>query len=321
MRQRLLAVSVVAAILLAAACSSSSDGGGGGGTSGGDPSPPAVPVKLVFLHHSTGQNWLADDNGRLGLALRDANYFVSDTNYGWGPTLSGGGVVGDVTDIGHWWTWFRSPDAATVTAAVYAESDQHSTYSRLATDPGGENEIVLFKSCFPNSALQGAVGDPVPAIGDNPLKGMAAGGAEHTVANAKGIYIDLLEYFATRPDKLFVVVTAPPLSDVTYAANARALDEWLVHDWLAAYPGRNVAVLDFFNVLTSNGGSADTNDAGQPFGNHHRWWGGAVQHQVSGSDVLAYPTADDHPSAAGGQKASVELVPLLNVAYHRWKGI
>jgi hypothetical protein len=45
-----------------------------------------------------------------------------------------------------------------------------------------------------------------------------------------------------------------------------------------------------------------------------------VQHRVSGPAGLAYPTADDHPSAAGGQKASVELVPLLNVAYHRWKG-
>ena len=47
--------------------------------------PPAAPVKLVFIHHSTGENWLADGNGGLGIALRDNNYFVSDTNYGWGP--------------------------------------------------------------------------------------------------------------------------------------------------------------------------------------------------------------------------------------------
>ena len=27
-----------------------------------DPSPPIAPVKLIFVHHSTGGNWLADPN-------------------------------------------------------------------------------------------------------------------------------------------------------------------------------------------------------------------------------------------------------------------
>jgi hypothetical protein len=38
--------------------------------------------------------------------------------------------------------------------------------------------------------------------------------------------------------------------------------------------------------------------------------------------VLAYPSAggDDHPSQAGNLKATAEFVPLLNDAYHRWKG-
>lgn len=289
-------------------------------TADGDPTAPSTPVRLVFIHHSTGQNWLADDNGRLALALKDANYQVSDTNYGWGP-----GVIGDTTDIGHWWTWFRGPDAPAITAALYAQAGQSFGYTRAAPGAGGENEVVLLKSCYPNSALAGAPSDPVPAIADNPLKGQAAGGAAHTVANAKGIYLDLLPYFAAHPERLFVVITAPPVRDATYAANARAFNEWLVHDWLAGYGGRNVLVFDLFNVLTTNGGSADTSDAGQATGNHHRWWNGAVQHRTDGDDdaspdVLEYPTGDDHPSAAGGRKASAEFVPLLNVAYHRWKG-
>lgn len=64
--------------------------------------PPSSTVNLVFIHHSTGENWLNDDNGGLGLALLDNNYFVSDTNYGWGPDS-----IGDRTDIGNWWEWFR----------------------------------------------------------------------------------------------------------------------------------------------------------------------------------------------------------------------
>jgi hypothetical protein len=280
-----------------------------------DPAPPGRTARLVFIHHSTGQNWLADDNGGLGTALRDSNYFVSDTNYGWGPD-----AIGDHTDIGDWWTWFRGPDAAAYLASLYGESGQHSSYSRLPTAPAGENQIVMFKSCFPNSALRGNPDDPVPAIDGNPLKGVGSGSEHHTVANAKGIYIDLLNYFKTRRDKLFVVITAPPLTDPAYGANARAFNRWLVNEWLADYPYRNVAVFDFYNVLTTNGGNANTNDLGLATGNHHRWLNGGIRHNTDGDNdanpnVLEYPTGDDHPSRAGNLKATGEFVTVLNALY------
>jgi hypothetical protein len=284
-------------------------------------SPPAEPVRLIFIHHSTGENWLSDSNGGLGMALRDNNYFVSDTNYDWGPDS-----IGSSTDIGDWWLWFRGPDSATYLSALYAESEQHCEYSRLSISVSGENQIIMFKSCFPNSALQGNINDPVPPIDSNPLRGEDSGSEYHTVANAKGIYIDLLEYFKTRPDKLFVVITAPPLTDPTYADNARAFNNWLVNDWLAGYTVGNVFVFDFYNVLTTNGGNANTNDLGLESGNHHRWWNGAVQHKTDGdndanSNVLEYPTEDDHPSRAGNLKATAEFVPLLNNAYSSFQAI
>ena len=225
-----------------------------------DPSPPSETVKLIFIHHSTGENWLDDWDGGLGIALRDNNYFVSDTTYGWGPSS-----IGDTTDIGHWWDWFRGTSSATYLSALYAESGQNSSYSRLPTDPGGENEVIMFKSCFPNSHLGGNPGDS-PTTGSNPLRGQDAWSEYMTVANAKGIYNDILEYFQTRQDRLFVAITAPPLvaneTDASHAANARALNNWLVNDWLAGYSYNNVAVFDFYNVLTSNGGNANTNDLG-----------------------------------------------------------
>ncbi|MBN1136543.1 MAG: hypothetical protein JXM73_08150 [Anaerolineae bacterium] len=281
-----------------------------------DPSPPLETVKLIFIHHSCGSNWLADGNGGLGVALRDNNYFVSDTNYGWGPD-----GIGNYTDIGHWWTWFRGPDSATYLAALYAESEQHASYSRLANDPGGENQIIMFKSCYPNSALHGEPNDPVPPIDENLLKGQNYNSSYHTVANAKGIYIDLLDYFATRQDKLFVVVTAPPLISGAWADNARAFNTWLVEDWLDGYPYSNVAVFDFYNVLTSNGGNWYTNDLGWATGNHHRYRDSAVQYITDqGDNTSAYPDdgTNDHPSAAGNQKATGEYVELLNIFYNRW---
>jgi hypothetical protein len=279
--------------------------------------PPASPVKLIFIHHSTGQAWLADGHGRLGLALRDSNYFVSDTNYGWGP-----GSIGDKTDIGHWWTWFRGPSSATYLDALYRESDKHSSYSRLATDPGGDNEIVMFKSCYPNSQLR-TPNSPIPDVADNPLKGAWVGGADFTVANAKGIYRDLLPYFGAHTDKLFVAVVAPPVTSPD-TPGGRALANWLVDHWLqdSGYTAGNVLVFDFYNVLSSKTGGG-ASDVGLASGNHHRVWNGAVQHKTDdGADRLAYPSdgGDSHPSAAGDQKATAEFVPLLNAAYNAWKG-
>lgn len=286
------------------------------GASSFNAAPPSTTVPLIFIHHSVGENWLSDDNGTLGLALMSNNYFTSDTNYGWGPQS-----IGDYTDIGYWWQWFRGPDSSAILDALYNEKGINSSYSRMENIPVQENRIIMFKSCFYNSALKGIINDPIPSIADNPLVGNGSDSDDHTISNAKGIYIDLLEYFKTRQDKLFVLMTSPPAGDSTYATNARALSEWLVNGWLNNYPYNNVAVFDFYNVLTTNGGNPDKNDIGAANGNHHRYLNGAIQHKTdSGSNVLAYPSEDEHPSQAGNLKATVEYLPLLNIFYHCWKG-
>lgn len=256
-----------------------------------NPAPPDTPIKLIFIHHSTGENWLTDGYGDLGVTLAQNNYFVSDTNYGWGPSN-----IGDRTDIPNWPEWFRSAKTSRYMTALFKESGQHAGYTRTFADPGGENEIVMFKSCFPNSDLYGSP-DDAPALGD-----------ELTIANAKWVYNEILQYFATRPDKLFVVITAPPLSSPSIPENARAFNQWLLNDWLREnnYPYNNVAVFDFYNVLT--GAEA-----------HHRVANGVVEYVVGSQDTLYYPSGDDHPSAEGSRKATAEFVPMLNIFYHRWQ--
>lgn len=315
MKWRVLCLDVAAAaILLGSASVAGSEPGNAA------PKPPASPVKLIFVHHSTGEEWLADGGGRLGVTLKANKYFVSDTNNGWGPD-----AVGDSTDTGHWWTWFRGPRRDVYLDALFKESGRNSSYARLVRDPGGENKIILFKSCFPNSHISGRPGDP-PRKGANPLRGQDSSSPWMTVANVKGIYNDLLAYFATRTDKLFVLIASPPLvpdaTDASHAANARAVHDWLVTDWLKTYPHANVAVFDFFTVLTSNGGSPKVNDLGRTAGNHHRWRNGAIEHtRTVASDTCAYGSSegDSHPTAAGGRKASGEFAPLLNLFYARWK--
>jgi hypothetical protein len=315
-----------------------------------NPDPPASPVKLVFIHHSTGGNWLADPNedqpyGGLGQALMNDRYFVSATNYGWGPIWPDQGEpIGNYTDIPNWPVWFTGQYSSTILTALYTEYGKNEyapghehyfgSYSRMADPaPSRENEIIVFKSCFPNSDLYGNPGDP-PLSEPND---------QYTVANAKAVYNDLLTYFATRQDKLFVVITAPPMAQGEYqedpyqapaerAANARAFNNWLVNDWLDGYPYNNVAVFDYYNVLTSNGSATrvddpgtneEPNDTGRTDGNHHRWSGSTVEHmRTVNNNYSAYPTDsnwDSHPTTNGHQKATAEFVPLLNVFYNRWK--
>ncbi len=253
--------------------------------------PPDSVVKLIFIHHSTGENWLTDGYGNLGRKIGQNNYFVSDTNYGWGPN-----AIGDRTDIPNWTEWFASADTPTYMNALYAENGQHSSYTRTLANPGGQNEIIMFKSCFPNSALDGGPNDP-----PDPTVGL-------TVGHAKYVYNTILQYFAAHQDKLFIVITAPPLSDGTYAANARAFNNWLVYHWLYEnnYTYSNVAVFDFYNVLTHPSA-------------HHYFYNGDVLHQFTSRNTLYYPSGDDHPSIAGSQKAANEFVKMLNVYYRRWK--
>jgi hypothetical protein len=248
------------------------------------------PVKLIFIHHSCGENWLNDDDGGLGRALGKNNYFVSDTNYGWGPSN-----IGDRTDIVNWTEWFSSSKTAKYMNALLSENNKHSSYTRNISDPGGNNRIIMFKSCFPNSELKGSPED-------SPKRG---GGL--TIANAKAIYNKLLSYFAKHPELLFIAITAPPVQSKSFSKNARAFNNWLTYDWLKNYKGYNVVVYDFYNTLTGPD-------------NHHRINKNIVEHVYQqGKNTLYYASAgDDHPLAEGNRKAVREFVPLLNMFYNNF---
>ncbi len=254
-------------------------------------SAPKSPVKLIFIHHSCGENWLNDGDGGLGRALGQNNYFVSDTNYGWGPSN-----IGDRTDIVNWAEWFSGSKTNKYMKALLHENKRHSSYTRNITDPGGDNRIIMFKSCFPNSEIEGRPGD-------SPKSGQGL-----TIANAKAIYDKVLSFFSKHPETLFIAITAPPVQDRRLAKNARAFNNWLVYEWLKNYKGFNVGVYDFYNTLTGPD-------------NHHRINKKIVEHNYQKDRNTLYyaPVGDDHPLTAGNKKAVREFIPLLNMFYNNWK--
>lgn len=312
------------------------------------------PVKLIFIHHSVGGEWLSHEYGGLVDELNKNNYYVNDITYGWEPLQlsdslfkkikrkfwgwlgwdkSGAYNIGNRTDIGHWYEWFAGPDSNIIMNAVYqenAETDMFGDHRNLSSksplkNPGlnTENEIIMIKSCYPNTMLSGKVSDK-PTTGNNPPRAFNADSKDHTVANAKRIYNDILNYFEIRQDRFFVIVTAPPMMELPKKGSiARGFSNWLYYDWLKEnnYEHKNVFVFDLFNVLTS-GEDWKTNDIGDENGNHHRAWKGKEQHVFNqAGDVLVYPRNgnNNHPSAEGLQKATDEFVDLLNLHYNHWR--
>lgn len=265
---------------------------------------PGRPLRLLFIHHSCGGQLLAEpgpedgeaciyrshpNGGGLRHALERAGYLVHEASYG--------SRVGEATDIFDWPAKFQ-----TQMDAILACDHQDTPHPA-----GVRNDIVAFKSCFPNSDF----GGPGQPPGD-------PAGPELTVANAQAAYRALLPEMGRHPEVLFLAVTAPPLVDrrrpepvwklvarrllgrPSYAPNpasgalARRFNDWLKapDGWLAGYAARNVVVFDYFDVLTDHG---------------------AADFARYGSD----DGYDSHPSREGNTRAAAELAPLLNRAVRR----
>ena len=244
-----------------------------------DTSPPTSTVKLVFIHHSCGSNWLANGNGNLGTNLNSNNYYVTETYYEW--DAEPGDDLGDHTDTTDWPLWFNE----TKMPYVYS-NNSHYAYTNTISDPGGENEIIMFKSCFPNSE-----------VGDS-------------IDDEKAIYNSLLPYFEAHTNKLFILITPPGEEVVSSYVKTKELCDWLVdqeNGWLASYTGNNVKVFDFYGVLSE-------------VGSHHRVISGDIEHTYDPSydGISPYHDGDDHPNATGNQKATAEFILLLNVYYNQW---
>ncbi len=231
------------------------------------PTQEGETVNLIFIHHSVGENWL---NAGLNQMLNYNNFHVSDTYYGWRE-------MGDRTDTSDWPNWFNDD----VMPTVYNELGNMTGYNDIDPAPG-ENTIIMFKSCFPNSDVGSSISDE------------------------KEIYNSLLGYFSEHPDKMFILVTPPPMQSISHPDKTRELANWLVDEngWRKGYDMGNLFVFDFYNVLTAED-------------NYHMLIDCEEKHIINdSSNTLHYDSAgDDHPSDEGSIKATQEFVPLLMYWY------
>lgn len=180
---------------------------------------------IIFLHHSTGQNLIAE--GNLRALLSDKGYLFWDHDFNHIGLTDPTGTLTKTT--------FRIPGAygrgntdVDGLAHLFAETvtdPPANAFSRLM-----QHEIIILKSCFPNSAIKD----------------------EEMADQFKIWYRQMRDVMDAHPDHLFILITSPPLhpseTNSNEAKRARAMANWLASaDYRGGHP--NVFVFDFFDLL------------------------------------------------------------------------
>jgi len=254
-------------------------------------SPPEKTLNLLFIHHSCGGSWLADkgpvdcqkcicrshpNGGGLRSLLEKNNYEVHEASYK--------SIIGNNTDIQDWPPKFKNQMDRILRTKIQDD----------LLPKGQKNQIIMFKSCFPNNYFPD----------------------DASVRQAMDAYDELLPIFEKYPNTLFIAVTAPPLVPPYETKNflkafakkllgryrdvpaigrrARYFNNWLKDiksGWLSNYPLKNVVVFDYYDILTKEGKS--------------NW--------------AEYPTKNgrnSHPNSEGNSIATKRFIPFLNRAIH-----
>lgn len=267
---------------------------------------PDASLRLLFLHHSCGGQLFAPkgtsvekatciyeshpNGGNLRNLLQSQGYEIHEASYA--------SELGDKTDLFDWLPKFRNKSEKVLSC------DMNDTFYK----DGRKNQIVVFKSCYPNNDF----------VEEGSAPGNPAG-PDLTVSNARATLSALLPELQKHPEVLYVYVTAPPRAPMVdkerlfkVAARkllgrpstaevvarssvlARKFDDWVSSKdgWLKDYPLKNVVVFDYYDVLTGHGAS-NLSKYGSEGG------------------------YDSHPSSEGNEKAAREFVPFVNRAVRR----
>ncbi len=187
-------------------------------------------ANLFFLHHSTGNGLIVEGDMR---GVIGASNSAHGTAFAfWDHGYSGDGLrnpAGEDTGVSYGPpTDNTNPDGL---HAIFtsAESDCAACRAQILAN----HQVIAFKSCFPASAITDAA----------------------MLSQYKTWYLEMRAVFDLHPDKLFVVMSTPPLHRLATSAvdslRARQFANWLKSgEYLSGHT--NVVCFDLFNHLADD---------------------------------------------------------------------
>jgi len=212
----------ILAFVVVAAC------GGSSSSSSNNNNVMTGEVKIVLLHHSTGQGvWDAGVSSWMDTynASNKKTYSISENWYPADP------YPDDNYPYDYWNIWVN-----------HAGSSAYNGQDTLEILTQTYN-VIVFKHCFPVSDIDADTGSASVSSSDK------------RVENYKLQYTALKNKLHEFPNTRFIIWTgaARKLSetDVTTAARARTFFDWVKNTW--DEPGDNIFVWDFFELETEGG--------------------------------------------------------------------
>ena len=190
-------------------------------------------TNLVFLHQSTGANLIRE--GHLRERLAESGLQLWDQGYNYlGLTDPQGNPAGYSYSV---------PNDRTHPTALARIFNQREYNRPLNTFSGLlQHEVIILKSCF----------DPTSRIE-----------SDEQLEEYKAAYRTIHQRMRQHPEKLFILLTQPPLNpaetDAEQARRARSLASWLASD---EFKGdlENLYVFDLFDRLaTAEGSGSEAN--------------------------------------------------------------
>ncbi len=189
-----------------------------------------ISKRIIFLHHSVGKNIL--QQGGLRDSLLEMGIFVKGATYG--------DEIGQFTDVCHWTPKF---------SADFDQILKFKNHPNVYYTDDRRNDIIMFKSCFPNSDISGegsGSGDPTSR--------------ERTIANYRAAFEEIGKQFAKHPDRLIIYWTTPPLTPASTtpeaAKRAREFNNWVTGEYLSSYRQKtglnNFYVFDLYSILSDD---------------------------------------------------------------------
>lgn len=181
-------------------------------------------TNVVFLHHSVGENLITQTDLRQQLNDAGLDFWDHDYNYYGLNDLNG-----NPTGYNYW-----IPDDNTDPNGL-AKLFSQKVYGLPLNGISGlmQHEVIVFKSCFTGNLLY----DDAQA------------------ETVKGSYDTVHAFIRQHPEKLFILLTTPPLNsaeaDPAMAARGRRMAEWLLsEDFKRGLP--NLYVFNLHGLLAEN---------------------------------------------------------------------
>ncbi|MEJ5313061.1 hypothetical protein [Anaerolinea sp.] len=181
-------------------------------------------TNVIFLHHSVGDNLIRQTDYRDRLTQAGLSFWDHDYNY-YGLNDPNGQNLG---------FHFNIPNDDTDPPGL-AKLFSQPVYPLPINAVSGlmQYEVIILKSCFTGNVLPD----------------------DQSVEKTRTYYEVMHRFFEKHPEKLFILLTTPPLNsaeaDEAMGARAREIAEWLQSpEYLRGLP--NVYVFDLYSALAEN---------------------------------------------------------------------